>query len=339
MRFFEKLGLFRRPPVKPVQDIGKKPDMKGVQDTDDLKHVFGEEIVAAEVEQEDDKVEYESVVTRKYFEDWDDLEIAGNPELKETIRQNIIRAEKENHELYEKCAGNLGISVEEFKRRLQRRVEEMVDGSDHFRATRETTLKRVLFKDGRWKSQFEVGESNGYFGPECRSKAENDMFGFVDDPQSAKEQRPIYTFWSDGPNGESNREGTIPPPAGVEHYGRVHCKMKKDIALRKTTITFQDSLNTEAEYPPSPATKPHFTSLYFYDESILEQMVSSRKVDWCRSSYVEGQVHDQLTARDIESIHISKGNNMSRDDIKDVRAAVKAYNKANPDHQIELVIY
>ena len=33
---------------------------------------------------------FESVVTREYFEDgWDDLEIEGNPEMKEYIKRNI----------------------------------------------------------------------------------------------------------------------------------------------------------------------------------------------------------------------------------------------------------
>jgi len=68
-------------------------------------------------------------------------------------------------------------------------------------------------------------------------------------------------------------------------------------------------------------------------------MVSSRKIDWCRSSYVEGQIHDQLLATDIESIHISKGNGMSDEDIADVTRTVEVYNQQNPDNQIELVIY
>jgi len=287
----------------------------------------------------DEKGEYESAVTRRYFEGWDSLEIQGNPELKEAIRRNIIEAEKRYEELYNKCARELGMTVEEYKRRLQERVEELAAGSDHFRATRESTLRRVLLKDGRWKSQFETMRSNGFFNREFRSRMEGEMFGFLDDVYRNQEKRPIYTFFSDGPNGEHNEEGTIPPPAGVDQYGLVHCKIKKEIALQKSTITFQDSLDTRVGYPPSPAIKPHFTSFEFSDSSILDRMISTRKIDWVDGYYVEGQVHDQLLATDIESIHISKGNGMDDEEIADVTRIVEIYNQQNPDNQIELVIY
>jgi len=325
MGFFEKLWLSRHPKAKPANKNEEALD-RSVEDGD-------------KIQSKDDKGEYESTVTREYFEDWDSLEIDGNPELKETIRQNIIRAEKRNHELYKKCAEELDISVEEFKRRLQRKVEQIVAGSDHFRATREKTLKKVLLEDGRWKSQFEVGASNGSFIPHLRSRVENEMFGLVNDVEFNKEQRPIYTFWSDGPNGENNDEGTIPPPAGVKQYGLVHCKIKREVALRKATIAGQDSLGIGDAYPPTPAAKPHFTSIYFYYSWILEDMVSSRKTNWCDDNYTEGQIHDQLLATDIESIHISKGNGMSDEDIADVTRTVEVYNQQNPDNQIELVIY
>lgn len=296
-------------------------------------------------EEKEDKGEYESVVTKKYFENWDDLELEGNPELKETIKKNIIEAEIINKSTYEDCAKKLGISVEEFKQKLQERVEDIVRKSNFFKATRESTLRKVLLEDGRWKSQFEVGKSSGTFDMGFRSAVENEMFGFVKDVKADKEKRPIYAFFSDGPNGEINNEGTIPPPSSVLQYGSVHCKIKKEVVLRRATITFQDSLGDNDESPPAPAIKPHFTALRFWRHDILEKMVSSSKKDW-GDSYTEIQVHKQLTAEDIESIHISPGNNLysiDEEEIKernsDVEKVVAEYNRKNQDHQIKLIKY
>ena len=80
-----------------------------------------------EREKKTDKGTFESIVTNNYFEGWDeDVELEGNPEIKEQIRENIIKAEKTNQERYEHAAADLGISVEEFKARLQAKIEDMV---------------------------------------------------------------------------------------------------------------------------------------------------------------------------------------------------------------------
>ena len=81
-----------------------------------------------------------------------------------------------------------------------------------------------------------------------------------------KEERPIYGYFSDNPNGVINEEGKVPPPISVSQYGEVIVKFKRDRVIPRATITFQDSLNNNNRYPPTPASKPHFTSFEFGTE-------------------------------------------------------------------------
>lgn len=183
-----------------------------------------------EREKKTDKGNYESVVTNNYFEGWDeDVELEGNPEIKEQIRQNITKAEKTNQERYEHAAADLGISVEEFKARLQAKIEDMVERANFFRATQLSVLEKIMNVDGRWKSQFETGTSQGTLDPRFRAASEIRMFGFnrisgsemptatygaripKEVLQNNKERRPVYGYFSDEEHGAINSYGKIPP--------------------------------------------------------------------------------------------------------------------------------
>ncbi len=290
-----------------------------------------------------DRGNYESIATYNYFENWDDLEIEGNAELKETIRQNILAAEKRHARAYERAAADLGISVEDFKTILQAKVEEMVGQSDFFRATHFNVFERILNVDGRWKSQFETHTSQGTLNPEYRARAENAMFGFLDDLEKDKEHRPIYGYFSDETHGAINGVGKIPPPTNVNWYGAINFKIKKSNALKKATITFHDSLGPQNHWPPTPAIKPHFTSLdiesYYFD---YKKLVDPEGKNLVRSSvwaydYTEAQFHNQLTMEDIESIHISVNNSLTPEQIQEIRRIFNEYKKQHPESKIELI--
>lgn len=181
-------------------------------------------------EKKTDKGIYESVTTNNYFEGWDKLGLEGNDGIKDKIRENIMRVETRNQGDYETMATDLGISVEEFKARLQAKVEDMVNKADFFRATDMNVLKKVMLSDGRWKSQFETGRSNGSLDPSYRAASEIVMFGFNETEgvevdygygsnipkeilEQNKEKRPIYGYFSDDEHGGINSEnGKIPPP-------------------------------------------------------------------------------------------------------------------------------
>jgi len=316
------------------------------------------EVHKKEREIKTDRGNFESVTTNNFFEGWDeDLELEGNPELKEQIRQNIIRAEKINQQRYEHAAADLGISVEEFKERLQVKVEEMVRGANFFRATQLSVLDKIMNVDGRWKSQFETQTSNGALDPGFRAASEMRMFGFnktdeVEMPtatyganvsdevlQNNKEKRPIYGYFSDEEHGAINSYGKIPPPTNVTGYGAVNIKIKKERALQKATLTFHDSLGPGSEWPPTAAAKPHFASFrlsYSGGGRILNELKGPSVANW-GESYTEVQYHGGLTMDDVESIHITKGNGLYPEDIEEVRRIFKKYKEQHPESTIELI--
>lgn len=317
-------------------------------------------------ERKTDKGDYESIATNNYFEGFDeDVELEGNPEIKEQIRQNILKSEKINQVRYESAAHDLGISVEEFKVRLQAKIEDMVEKAQFFRATNINVLERVIITDGRWKSQFETATSNGTLDPAFRAAKEIQMFGFnqaeaslvdldlvsgwdrvqgvsMEVLEKDKERRPIYGYFSDEEHGAINHEGKIPPPTSVETYGTVNFKIKKDRALKKATVTFHDSLGPGSDWPPTPAIKPHFTSfkISYAGHRFLEELRGPSVVNW-GGSYTEVQYHGQLTMDDVEDIYVSAQNSYSSEEgketVKRAREIFDEYKRQHPESTIKLI--
>ena len=328
-----------------------------------------EEAKPAEKEQEKkiNKGAFESTVTNSYFEGWDEsIELEGNPEIKEQIKQNIVQAEKTNEQTYVNDAYDLGISVEEFKSRLQAKIENMIERASFFSATQPFVLEKIMNVENRWKSQFETNASKTPLCQEARAISEMKMFGFnktsnssmsimstptgrysdIEIPKEVlennKEKRPIYGYFSDEKHGAINGDGKIPPPTSVSGFGAVNVKIKKERALKKTTITFHDSLGQENNWPPTPAAKPHFTSFplsysaSFSGGKIINELESTSRMNW-GAKYTEVQYHNNLTVDDIESIHISANNGLSAEEIEEVRRTFKMYKEQHPESTIQLV--
>ncbi len=337
---------------------------------DDLLKMVGKvETPKGDVEKEratkTGKGSYESVTTNKYFEGYDDLELGGNTGIKDKIKINIVEAEALNTHKYEECARYMNISVEEFKQRLQAKVEDMVGKSDFFVAVRLSVFERIMSGDGRWRSQFETNSSNGCLDPSYRATAELKMFGFnegADSPKSVesglddshsrrrasremiehnREWRPIYGYFSNDAHGAINGLGRNPPENAVRYYGNINVRLKREKVLGRTTITFHDSLGKESNYPPSPAAKPHFTSIslrFSLGREILENSKGSSMVNW-GENYTEAQYHGQLTLDDVECICVSRDNGVYQDDIDEIKQILIKYKLEHPDSTIQLIEY
>ncbi len=293
-----------------------------------------------------------SVVTKAYLQKFENIDLAGNPDIKQVIQDNLVSSEIEKNNVYRKLAEEDGLGLDEFKEKIQNKIEQVVSESNFFRATKIDVLNSVLNIDGRYKSQFETGTSEGSLNKEARATAELKMFGFnsaytdTNDSttvtrelqQENKENRPIYGFFTDDPNGVINSEGKIPPPCSVSGYGKVNVKIKRDRALKKATILFTDSLGSK--FRPTPAALPHFTSfpVYRYGMDRLKELSNSRKTSW-GDSYTEVQYHNQLTIDDIESIHISSHNSMSNEEMERVREIYLKFISDHPESDIKLVEY
>lgn len=320
---------------------------------------------------------YSSRVSEEYFKDWDKLQLNGNPELKARIRNNLIASELNNHPHYERFANHYSLSIEEFKRKLQERVELIVGNSNFFVASRSEVLKRVLIQDGRWKSQFETGNSRGLLNPKLRALAELKMFGFNHQEyinvigrnfsdntfissefiNKDVEKRPIYGYFSDHEHGIINEIGQTPPFNSVQNYGEFNVKVRRDIALLYGTLTWHDSLAESDKWPPSPCSRPHFASFPLANApmDLLNSLNNSCITNW-HTAYTEVQFHGGLNNEDIESIHISPNNfyafsNLQKtsrifnllqrkyeEELKIIRGVLLRYNNST-DRTIKLIEY
>lgn len=133
-----------------------------------------------------------------------------------------------------------------------------------------------------------------------------------------------------------------PPPNSVEGYGTVNFKIKKEIALKKATLTFHDSLSPGSDWPPTPAARPHFTSFRLSNDGghVLERLKGPSVVNW-GESYTEVQYHDQLTMDDVEAIYISADNfyysRGVKQEMERVRDIFNQYKQQHPESAIKLI--
>lgn len=313
-----------------------------------------------------------SETTLKYLEDWGDFEFGVNsPNLKSAVLREIILkdfnfiVDAKNDEDFMEYLKEINISLEECIADLQSYTERFVQESQLFRATDLNVLVNyILAEDGRWKSQFETGNSGGCLDPSYRSKREERLFGFPDfNSDEAKStdklspyhvsRRPIYGYFTPDKNGILNYSGTQPPYNITINYGKVHCKVKES-KRNEITISFGDSLF--ADFAMTPLIKPHYTSLSFdptYDSISQHRKLFDVSEDKKRfikkinvtnlyqsaDGYTETQIHNGLRMEDIESLHVSQGNDLSYGDIQALRLAVDKYNARYPNSSIELIVY
>lgn len=287
-----------------------------------------------------------------------DFGAPGNPYLKETISRNIAGWPEDIYAGFlPSMAEELNISVVELKDLFNVRLKELMLQCDFFRATNtEVFIHHILNGDRRYKSQFETQTSNGTLDQEWRSQNERGHFGFPrfdsEEGVAAVATRPIYGYFSPDQNGILNNEGRHPPKNNVHRYGEITVKIKKSVAMSRATISFKDSLSLYDQFPVSPAALPHYSSLFFSKYKYDEEDVFSRNyliqllmgdidynlfynlIGW----YCEAQFHGGLSVEDVESVHLSLGNELSQREIYRVAAAVEAYNRDTAS-SIPVIIY
>lgn len=256
-----------------------------------------------------------SLVTEDYFENgWDELQFEGNDGIKEQIKKRILKIEEDNKDIYERVAKNRDISVEELKRNLQELVVKFTEKSKPYIALHgERVLPLVFSKDGRFKSQFEVGTSCGALNSSLRSRTESIYFDFPDSPLREKELRPIYGYSTSDKQGINYYRSDGTPDPSIRPYGDVYCEVKRGKALKSATITFGDSLNNYNDFAATPFAKPHFTSLnvrdlteYLDNSPGFESGTHKSLTGAGGYNYEELQYHNQLTLDDIKTINVTQ---------------------------------
>jgi len=243
-----------------------------------------------------------SEVTRAYFLDWDRLRIPGAVgNIEDTIRQNILNMERKGkaQDYVLRYAESHGLSVEHYLTAVQKHLESLLSQASYFKNCFPSVLEDVLNGSGRFKSQFETNGSGGFFSPIDHSHAEEQLFGFPDDPDKNKTKRPIYGYLSDSSSGEVRPRGRLSNV--LEQYGNITIKLKTNVS-KKTTFTMEDSFDFRDELRPTPVSKPHFTSVPWG----MGDPLTMESISTPHGLYVEAQYHGGLTFEDIESIHVHK---------------------------------
>lgn len=266
------------------------------------------------------KAGYRSVVTEEYFEKgWDSFDFVANDGCKEHLKKKILEVEKSRESGYKRCAKSLGLSLEEYKAKLQEYTEAIFEKSKPFIAIKSDTVLPLIFTEGgRFKSQFETKSSGGSLSPSYRASEEEEYFAFPSDVTKNKKDRPVYGYMSNQRNGIISDSGKIPPT--VSQYGNIYIEIKREKAMGSATCTFGDSLGKSRYFAATPFGKPHFTALQgMHDDSTnlsskiksIEDYIAGRTHRLSPNiagSYTELQYHGQLKLEDVERIHITSKN-------------------------------
>ena len=274
----------------------------------------------------------------------------GRGPLAETVERNIRKQEDKYEDVYKRHAKKYGTSIDEYKRRLQKKVEEIVAESEFFQRITVDALKDVVGGSGWIKSQVETGTAGpgSYHGPGVKRSADEALFGYPMDGDASK--RPVFGYISRDPNGQVHG-------SDMSGYGPVMVKYKRSRIINRTTVTFGDSYNgagmmtgSSSSFVPTPASHPHFTSAFpgsfskpergenIKDWDPLTDLTPSDRPARRGASgepYYEAQYHGGVGIADVESIHVKQSDLDSNPTLKNI---IDSLSKGS-SRGIKVVIY
>lgn len=181
-------------------------------------------------------------------------------------------------------SGNIVYDYDSYFAHTKKHLMKLLEDAQPTVRVSPRVLSLITNGDGRFKTQFETGTSNGLFSPEGRKKVEKDLFGAPYDlPDN---QRPIYGLL-DGSHGQTDRG---------RWYGSVKVRLKKDRIKDRTTISIGDSLDYGAA--GMRITDPDTTV-------VPDDILSANDISKIHErSYTEFQVFGGVTLGDVERVDI-----------------------------------
>lgn len=196
----------------------------------------------------------------------------------------------------EQLADELGEdSLDDLLDRLDAKVAEMVnpDAVDpNIRVN--PWSSRAILRDGRFKSQFEVGDSYGTYNPDMRAEFERVMWGYSDDIPDA--DRPIYGFLSQRGRDETRDQ--------ARQYGSIVWELNEEV-LQRATFTMDDSLiggSTDWWHLARPVTAPDYRAARVSRYDYREILEARDLADVVGRGYVEAQYHGGVGLDDVKSL-------------------------------------
>jgi hypothetical protein len=193
----------------------------------------------------------------------------------------------------------LGMNAEEVKKNFTYKFTALVKNPDTALITRARYKDAIdIVNDGRFKTQFETGTSQGLFDTKARAEAEFNGIGI---PKDLDEKlRPIYGYVHNSSIYNGN-------PA--DRYGEIKFVFDKERVTERASFTIGDSLASFAykSTTASPITNPSIASAT--DTFKLIDFLSGQKLD----SYIELQIQNGVELSEIKAVIIPKY--YGRDDI------------------------
>lgn len=186
----------------------------------------------------------------------------------------------------------------EHKAQLVADMQTLLDRSELSTRRSEGAALKIL-KEGRFKTQFETGDSSGVYDPEYRALEENRMFGYPTDRWIGPDgrptvPRPVYGYFWTGDYAVSGYDGG-------SSYGHVRFVLSPE-ARARTTVTWEDSLGATGVIPSS-AVDVRAISL----NRPLREVARQGETNYLHAgSYIEAQIHGELSMSDVIRIELDK---------------------------------
>ena len=167
------------------------------------------------------------------------IEKNGGGPLAKTVENRIREQEDRYEDVYRRHAkkhrsgatlGLTHISVEEYKRRLQKKVEQIVAESHFFQRITVNALTDLVGGSGRLKSQVESGTRGAgvQHGAGIRRSVDERLFGYP--MEGDARGRPVCGYIS-------RDENSLIHGTDMSGYGPVIIKYKRSRIINKTTVT------------------------------------------------------------------------------------------------------
>lgn len=197
-------------------------------------------------------------------------------------------------------AGGMEGTPTEFAGRIDDALAEILDtGKPHIRV--QSDVLPQIVEEGRWKSQFETGTSEGALDPGGRAAAETNMFGYPELLEPS--ERPIYGYLAGDPYLDT----------GVSQYGDLAIRLKPEV-LERTTWSAGDSLGPGlrpgggkwASFRPVPfgESSELWRGATLQLEEIADGTIATVDELGAGAEYVEAQFHGGLSVGDIDAVLI-----------------------------------
>ena len=191
------------------------------------------------------------------------------------------------------------MSVEEYKSRLNKKCQDLIDKCDlKMRIRPEILLNFILHNGGRFKNQFETGTSGGALSAGARSKCEKSYWDIHKEADGAT--RPIYGYMY------SDEAFDGKGPGYVSMYGGLSITFKPEVKKRATVGT-GDTLNNHksvgvTDFLVKPITEVDHSIIGRYSFGSLKDPLKARSLSDFKDEYVEAQIFGPTTVHDIAHV-------------------------------------